>query len=233
MAEGEATIAIASSHRPGRRRLSVSPSVQKEGGPSSSLTQSSCYPVSIAASCTACCRRCISLLSGSIHPNPHVVDRRGCTIIVQRRACLDGTGQDRIEWDRAEIQAQHSSHRMPPHATLAHEYTQHAAAPGLQQYRHAPAAPPPHVGQRERQQAQPPHQTASAMTGNSGSSSSSSAEQGIRVGNYIIREEIGKGSFATVYRGERMVSPPRVNCAADGLDQIMPMRARSGPPSCV
>jgi hypothetical protein len=71
------------------------------------------------------------------------------------------------------------------------------------------------------------------MTGNS----SSSAEQGIRVGNYIIREEIGKGSFATVYRGERMVSPPKgkgsVRLRRDGLDQIIPMRSRSGPPSCL
>lgn len=68
---------------------------------------------------------------------------------------------------------------MPPHATTAAHHPPAAAAA-------APAAV-----------TQPSTSRDAAMQ---------STQQPYRVGSYIIREEIGRGSFATVYRGEKTVS---------------------------
>ena len=67
---------------------------------------------------------------------------------------------------------------MPPHATAA------PASRDSRDHRDAPAAP----------------------AGSAAAAMQAPSQQPYRVGNYIIREEIGRGSFATVYRGEKTVS---------------------------
>lgn len=61
----------------------------------------------------------------------------------------------------------------------------------------------PAIQQQQQQHAQ--HSRRQQSSASSGSGQSSSNAMPDRVGPYTIREEIGRGSFATVYRGECVV----------------------------
>lgn len=74
---------------------------------------------------------------------------------------------------------------MPPASNVQQPSQQHAA---------------PHQAQHRFSNGQPQHRSSSSRTVNPATGMPE------RVGSYIIREEIGRGSFATVYRGERVVS---------------------------
>lgn len=74
---------------------------------------------------------------------------------------------------------------------------------------------------RDRQREGGKGETRSGATPTAGTSRRTSSTRQLhddeedRIGPYLIGEEIGRGSFATVYRGERHVSNRNMSCVHD------------------